>query len=166
MTLLLNGTDGGGDWSSTICSDCLVGPSPEPWKSDLNNQGELWDRPLGCLEQACPCGPIADNYEMLGMLDDGSLPCTMSNTQCCWASCVFCILGNIGLPVLPFYMAKMRIRAADVLELKQDSYCLNVGYGCAAGLVANQVSRELILKGKNPRTKVVPGIPASQDMDR
>jgi hypothetical protein len=56
-------------------------------------------------------------------------------------------------------MAKMRIRAADVLEIKQDSYWTNVGYGCAAGLVANQVSRELILKGKNPRTKVVPGIP-------
>jgi len=146
-------------WSTTICSDCCVGPAPEPWKENP----EMWVDgatgtcgPAGCCWLACPCAPAADVFETLGLLEEG-WGCTPSNkTCCCWTFGICCILQNAGLPVLPLYMARMRMKAAEKMGLKQDSWCFNFWMGCAAGLVVNQVSRELILHGLDKRAKPRP----------
>lgn len=163
------------EWSTPFCLSCacMLPMAPYPWfdtsptpgpgtgetpRTCLGLDPELWTTPpcigeqLGC----CCCWTLAESFAALGMLDDDSLPCKMSKCQCFFMTFACCIAQQVGLPVLPYYVGKLRMRAAETFGIKQSSFCYNFGAGFVTGPVANQISRELILRNRMPRAKEAP----------
>jgi hypothetical protein len=167
-----------GEWASPFCCSCgcMQPMAPMPWfdtspkpgpgtgstpRTCLGLDPELWNTPpataeqLGCL---C-CWTLTENFEALGMFEDGSLPFKPSSkTQCCIVTTICCVGSQLApcLFPLPLYVAKQRMKAAEVCGIKQSSFMYNLGAGFVLGPVANQISRELIIRGKMPRAKPAP----------
>ena len=71
-------------------------------------------------------------------------------------TCICCMWQQVqGVPFcfLPWYLAKMRRRAAAKMGIKQSSFAYNLWLSFAPGLVINQVHREMLIRGVHPKAK-------------
>ena len=124
---------------------------------------------LPAFDNCCPCRLAVDEFEWVGMFEDGSSPCPKE--RCCMWTCICCMWQQVqGFPLcfLPWYLAKMRMRAAAKLGIPPSSFAYNLWLSFAPGLVINQVHREMLIRGMHPKAKPAGGAggPAGVAMER
>ena len=147
------------------CIDCMAGPAPPLWQQDKS----LWIDPPGACEMPMGldcCTPTSKLFEAYGMLDDGTLPFRMSQSMCCATVCGGYVLQSAGLPILPYYMTKLRAKVGDDLGIPRASFPLDFLQAFATGPYIFAIQRELIVRGKCARTKPAPATVANEVMQR
>ena len=151
-------------WNEKIC-DCVAGPAPPLWQKDKS----LWIDPPGACEMPMGldfCTPTSKLFEAYGMLDDGTLPFRMSRSMCCATVCGCYVLQIAGLPILPYYMTKLRAKVGDDLGIPTASFPLDFLQAFATGPYVFAIQRELIVRGKCARTKPAPATVSNKVMQR
>jgi len=126
-------------WNSTCCSDCCVGPLPEPWKS---HGDEAWSEPIPCAA-GCPCYVGAANFEALGMFEEDSpLPGCCRSYGCCAFLSMWGVLpvvgGLFGACTAPPLVCLLD-RAEERMGIEPSGFCVQCTKAQAPGLVHMQV---------------------------